>query len=153
MKETLKKVILSFALSSFAGLMVNLMIDLIVNATGNTGFISIAPEFQKLFPTPVIAGYVNVLLYGLIGAVFAGMTSIFDCSRIGVIIQWCIYFAVTFGFCMAITIFVWQLHRYPQAFISTAMGYSVTYLILGFVQYRQLKDDIRAINENLNENN
>ena len=153
MKEILKRIVLSFSLSSFAGLIVNLLIDAVVNATGNTGFISIAPDFAKLFPTPVIAGYVNVLLYGIIGASYAGMTFIFDCRRIGVIIQWCIYFAVTFGFCMIITIFVWQLHRYPQAFISTAMGYSVTYLILGFVQFRQLKEDIKTINENLNELN
>ena len=149
MKEIINRVLLSFSLSSFAGLIVNLLIDAVVNATGNTGFVSIAPEFAELFPTPVIAGYVNVLIYGAIGAVFAGMTFIFDCRRIGVIIQWIIYFAVTFGFCMVITIFVWQLQRYPQAFISTAMGYSVTYVILGVVQYRQLKEDIKDINENL----
>ncbi|MBQ7635896.1 MAG: DUF3021 family protein [Lachnospiraceae bacterium] len=150
MKEILKRMIISFSLSSFAGLIVNLVIDLIVNNVGNTGFISIAPEFVSLFPTPVIAGYVNVLIYGAIGAVFSGMTLVFDCRRIGVIIQWCIYFVVTFTFCMVITIFVWQLHRYPQAFISTAMGYAVTYVILGVVQYRQLKEDIKVINENLN---
>ncbi len=150
MKEILKRMIISFSISSFAGLVVNLVIDLIVNATGKTGFISIAPEFAELFPTPVIAGYVNVLIYGVIGAVFSGMTLIFECRRIGVIIQWCIYFLVTFALCMLITIFVWQLHRYPQAFISTAMGYAVTYIILGVVQYRQLKEDIKVINENLN---
>ncbi len=152
MKEILKRIVISFSLSSFAGLITNLLIDAGVNASGNSGFISIAPEFMSLFPTPVIAGYVNVLIYGIIGASYAGMTFIFDCRRIGVIIQWCIYFCVTFGICMTITIFVWQLHRYPQAFISTVMGYSVTYAIMGVVQYRKLKDDIRVINENLSRN-
>ena len=152
MKEILKRIFLSFSLSSFAGLITNLLIDAVVNASGKAGFISIAPEFMSLFPTPVIAGYVNVLIYGIIGASYAGMTFIFDCRRIGVIIQWCIYFCVTFGICMAITVFVWQLHRYPQAFISTALGYSVTYVIMGVVQYNRLKADIKAINENLSKN-
>ncbi|MBR3643828.1 MAG: DUF3021 family protein, partial [Parasporobacterium sp.] len=143
MKEIFRRGAVSFAISSMAGLIVNLLIDIIVNSTGGTGFLSIAPAFLALFPTPVAAAYVNILLYGVIGASFSMMTFIFECSRIGYLIQGLIYFTVTALVCMGITILLWQLHRYPAAFISTLAGYGVTYLIMGMVRFRQLKADIR----------
>jgi len=149
MKEILQRTAISFAISLCAGLLVNLIIDLAVNLNGETGFISMSPDFKVLFPTPVIAAYVNMILYGLIGAVFSGMTFIFDCRRIGLVIQWVIYFVVTSAVCISITVFLWQLHKYPQAIISTLLGYALTYVIIGIAQYRKLKSEIRDINEAL----
>ena len=102
-----------------------------------------------MFPTPVMAAYVNVLLYGVIGAQFAAMTMIFESRRIGVILQWIIYFCVTSAVCLIITIFLWQLHRYPMALVCTFLGYGLTYLIMGIVQYRKLKEDIMIINRSV----
>lgn len=149
MKEYLTRGAISFAISSFFGLLVNLLIDAIGNFCGMENFISIAPEFLAKFSTPVIAAYVNVLLYGLIGATFAFMTIIFDCKRIGFLIQGLIYFLVTAVICMGITVLLWQLHRYPRALICTMAGYGVTYVIMGFLQYRKLKEDVRFINEEI----
>ncbi|MCR5583983.1 MAG: DUF3021 domain-containing protein [Lachnospiraceae bacterium] len=149
MKEILKRISVSFCISSFAGLIVNLIIDALVNAAGNPGFISISPAFRDLFPTPVLAAYINILLYGVIGATFAGMTFIFDVRRLGYIIQWCIYFLITFALCIFITVFLWELHKVPQAMVCTLSGYAVTYIIIGVVEYRQLKTDISEINQSL----
>ena len=71
MKEVLKRGFTSFALSSFAGLIVNLIIDIIMNARGLEGFSSMSPDYVALFPSVTIAAYVNILLYGVIGATFA----------------------------------------------------------------------------------
>ncbi len=150
MKDLFKRIAISFCISSFAGLMVNLIIDGIVNTLGNPGFISISPDFRALFPSPVLAAYVNTLLYGVIGATFAGMTFIFDVRRLGYIIQWCIYFLVTFALCLFNTIGLWGLHKYPQAIACTLSGYALPYIIMGIVQYRQLKTDISEINQSLN---
>ena len=62
-----------------------------------------------------------------------------------------VFGAVTALVCMGITVLVWQLHRYPAAFFSTLAGYGVTYVIMGFFQYRRLKSDIQFINEELKE--
>ena len=151
-KEMIKRSTLSFSISAICGLIVNLAIDLIVNtAGGKTGFISMSPEFLAFFPTPVMAAYINVLLYGVIGAVFAGMTCIFECRKIGFVVQNLIYFAVTASVWVIITILVWQLHRYPQALISTIAGYGVTYIIVGIITYRRLKRDIAEINSALGD--
>ncbi len=149
MKIYLKRAAVSFAISSFVGLMVNLLIDVIVNAAGYEGFISMSPEAREHFATPTIAAYVNVLMYGLIGAAFAGMTFIFDIDRLGFVIQSILYFLLTGVVLVAITFVLWQLHKHPKALVPTLIGYAVSYFIMGVVQYRALKKDIREINEEL----
>lgn len=147
MKEILKRGFTSFALSSFAGLLVNLIIDLIMNARGVTGFISMSPEYVALFPSVTIAAYTNVLLYGLIGMTFAMATLIYDVEKIGFLIQSIIYFVITSSVCVGITMLLWQLHKYPAAFISTLAGYAATHVIMMVIEYRKLKADIKVINE------
>ena len=147
MKEVLKRGFTSFALSSFAGLIVNLIIDIIMNARGLEGFISMSPDYVALFPSVTIAAYVNVLLYGVIGATFALSVYIYEVERIGFIIQSIIYFIITSSVCVGITILLWQLHKYPSAFISTLAGYLATHIIMMVIEYRKLKADIKVINE------
>ena len=147
MKEVLKRGFTSFALSSFAGLLVNLIIDLIMNARGMTGFNSMSPEYVALFPSVTIAAYVNVLLYGIIGVTFAMSALIYEVEKMGFLIQSIIYFVITSSVCVGITILLWQLHKYPSAFISTLAGYFATHVIMMVIEYRKLKADIKAINE------
>ena len=147
MKEVLKRGFTSFALSSFAGLLVNLIIDIIMNASGHTGFNSMSPEYVALFPSVTIAAYVNVLLYGIIGVTFAMSALIYEVEKMGFLIQSIIYFIITSAVCVGITMLLWQLHRYPTAFISTLAGYFVTHVIMMVTEYRKLKADIKVINE------
>ena len=149
MKEYLKRAAVSFAISSFVGLMVNLVIDVIVNAVGTSGFTAISPATRALFPTTEIAAYTNVLLYGLIGATFAGMTFLFDIDRLGFVVQSILYFITTAIVLVVITILLWQLHKHPKALIPTIAGYAMTYIIMGIVEYRELKRNVRMINEEL----
>ena len=100
MKEVLKRGFTSFALSSFAGLLVNLIIDLIMNARGMTGFNSMSPEYVALFPSVTIAAYVNVLLYGIIGVTFAMSALIDEVEKMGFLIQSIIYFIITSAVCV-----------------------------------------------------
>ena len=150
-REIMKRMAISSSISAFAGLLVNLLIDLVANMDGYEGFISISADFVAGFPTPVMAAYVNVLLYGVIGAAFAGMTFVFFFERMGFVVQFLLYFVLTSPVLAAVTILLWKLHRYPQALIPTFAGYALTYVIMGIVQYRELKKDIREINEALRE--
>ncbi len=127
---------MSFAISSFAGLLVNLLIDVIVNATGRIDyFISMPPEFVGMFETPVIAAYVNALLYGVIGATFAMMTFLYGIERLGFVIQSILCFCGTSSVLVIITMILWQLQKYPTAFIWTLVGYGVSFLIMGVMQF------------------
>ena len=149
LKDILKKGAISFAISSFAGAIINCLIDVIVSASGVKDFCSISPEFLKLFPTTAIAVYSNIMLYGIIGATFAMMTFIFDISRIGFLVQSIIYYVVTAAVCLVITILLWQLQRYPQALIGSLLGYTVTHIIMFTLEYKKLKKDIEIINDKI----
>ena len=149
LKTTLKRGAVSFSISAIIGLLINLIVDICVNAAGNDGFMSMSPEARALFPTPVIAAYVNVLLYGAIGATFAMMTFLFEIDRLGFVIQSILYFLLTSIVLVGITILLWQLHKHPQALVPTIAGYAVTYFIMFTVEYKELKKNIREINEEL----
>ena len=147
MKEYFKRSLISFTIGAFAGLIVNLVIDVILNLTGHTGFISMSTAYLALFPSSAMAAYINVLLYGLIGWTFSFSTYIYEVERIGFVIQSIIYFLITSSVCMAITIFLWQLHRFPIAILCTLSGFAFTHVIMITNEYRRLKADIKAINE------
>ena len=147
MSEVLKRGATSFALSSFAGLIVNLIIDIIMNVSGNTGFTSMSPDYVALFPSVTLAAYVNILLYGVIGATFALSAYIYEVEKMGFLIQSILYFIITSAVCVAITMILWQLHKYPTAFICTLLGYAVTHVIMMTLVYRRLEADINVINE------
>lgn len=147
MKEVLKRGITSFVLSSFAGLLVNLIIDIIMNAKGMTGFNSMSPDYVALFPSVTIAAYINVFLYGIIGVTFSLSALIYEVEKMGFLIQSIIYFVITSVVSVGITMLLWQLHKYPAAFISTLAGYAVTYVIMTVIEYKKLKADIKVINE------
>ena len=147
MKEMLKGGFRSFAISALMGTLVNMIIDIIVNGTGQTGFISMSPDFLAVFPTPVLAAYVNVILYGLIGLTFASMRFVYELERIGFVLQSVIYFLVTSAVCVSITIVLWQLHKYPIGLICALTGYGITHVIIISIEYRRLKKDILLINE------
>ena len=148
-KQAIKNGAISFAIGSFSGLLVNLLIDIMANALGAEDFCSISPNFQALFPTSAMAAYVNVLLYGCISASFSFMTFIYDVERIGFLIQSIIYFLVTSTICLFITMLLWQLQRYPAALLGTLAGYLITHVIMITMAYRRLRSDIREINPEL----
>ena len=151
LKDILKKGAISFSISSFAGAIINFLIDVIVNAAGVKDFCSISPDFLKLFPTTAVAVYSNIMLYGIIGATFAMMTFVFELERIGFLVQSIIYYVVTAAVCLGITMLLWQLQKYPQALIGTLLGYTGTHIIMFTLEYKKLKNDIETINQEINK--
>lgn len=148
MKKYLNRIFSGFYHSAFAGLLVFLIIDVCLNHfVESEGFVSIPPAFLERFATPVIAAYANIIVYGLIGATFAGMTFIFEVDRLGFVIQYLIYFLSTGAVLTFITMYLWKLQTVPTAFFSTLAGYAVTFIIVGMLQYRMLRQDIAMINE------
>lgn len=146
MKRILKRIYTSFATSAICGLLVNLIIDISVNSVSEEPFTSIPPSFLEYFRTPAMAAYVNVLLYGLIGTVFGGLSIIYECDRIGFVVQNIIYFLGTSIVWLFISIVLWQLQKIPEALISTISGYAVTYIIITVIMYRNMKKSVSQVN-------
>lgn len=136
----------SFLISAFCGLVVNLLIDFIVGTFFISDFMSISPDFAAMFPTTTVAVYVNVLLYGLIGAAFGGFSVIYESRRLGLILQNLFYFLATTLVWLPITLCLWQLYKYPQALICSLFGYLVPYVIMSVIGYKNLKKNVTEVN-------
>lgn len=148
MKKIMIRCGFSFMISAFISMMVNMLIELIVQLiTKDTTFNPMSPEFRSMFATESMAVYANALLYGLIGATFAGCTVIYEIERVGYILQNLLYYICTACVWVPIVMFMWQLWRYPSALIGTFAGFAVTYLIMTIIGYKNKKQEIADINQ------
>lgn len=48
---------------------------------------------------------------------------------------------------MFITMYLWKLQTIPVAFLCTVAGYGLTFIIMGVIQYKSVKQDIEKINQ------
>lgn len=141
-----KRCIKTFIYSSFFGMLINLIIEIIVRAVSGFDYSPVTPEFIALFPSVSIAYAVDTLLYGFIGLTYALMLFVFGFDRIGFVIQSIIYYITTGIVCIPIIIFIWRLDKYPSALISTIIGFIVTDIIMTVVSYNITKKNIASIN-------
>ena len=147
MKKIMMRCGFSFMISAFISMVINMLIELIVQLiTKDITFSALSPEFRSVFATERMAVYVNALLYGLIGATFSGCTVIYELERVGYILQNLLYYICTACVWVPIVMFMWQLWRYPSAFISTFAGFVATYFVMTIVGYRIKKQEIEDIN-------
>lgn len=150
----MKRASFSFIISSFCGLVVYLLIELIAEVIiGVDGFSGLTPEYLAKFPSETLALGTAVLSHGLIGATFATATFIYEKAEIGFILQNVIYVLLTGIVWIPIICFVWQLYRYPSALASTIGGFVLTYVIMSAVGYQITKKEVEQINAKLEEEN
>lgn len=148
MKKIMVRYGFSFMISAFISMVVNMLIELIGQLiTKDITFNPLSPEFRAVFATESMAVYVNALLYGLIGATFAGFSIIYEMERIGYILQNLLYYICTACVWVPIVMFMWQLWRYPAALIATFAGFALTYFIMTIIGYRIKKKEIEDINQ------
>ena len=146
----LKKSLFSFAISCCCGLVVYLLIEWFVCVLmGVEGFSALTPEYLAMFPSDTLALGVAVLSHGLIGAVFAAGTGIYEKAEIGFIWQNILYFLITGVVWIPVVCFVWQLYRYPAAFFCTIGGFILTYVIMSILGYNITKKEVDDINARL----
>ncbi len=148
----LKRISFSFVISSFFGLLVYTLIELIGGVIFDLeGFSAMTPEYRAMFPSETLALGVAVLLHGVIGAAFAGASFIYEKPEIGFLLQNILYFLLTGLVWIPVVSFVWQIYRYPQAFVCTISGFVITYVIMSVVGYHTTKKEVELINAHLAE--
>lgn len=151
MKRTIKKGLFSFATSTTIALICLLLVEVISAALGYH-ISPLTPEFVNLFPTGTIALGVDLLIYGFIGFVFSTLTFIYEIDRLGFILQNILYCIATAIFWIPLIIFIWQLQRYPQALISTFIGFVACYMIIMIIQFITTKKEVAIVNHSLQKN-
>ena len=147
MKKWMIRIGTSFAISAISGLVVNMIIELVMRTvTGIEDFPMVSQEFTALFPSKNLAVEVNILLYGMIGAVFSAATFIYEKDNVGFLIQNLLYMIMTACVWVPIVCMLWQLQKNMPAFISTLGGFMLTYMIMSFVGYQMTRKEVEDIN-------
>lgn len=147
----IKKCLNSFVYSTFFGILVNLIIEIVVRAISGFNYSPITPEFRAFFPSDTTAIFADALLYGVIGFIFSFMLFIYNYDKLGFVVQNIIYYTGTSIVWIPIIIFIWQLQKYPSALISTIIGFVVAEIIMTVVAYNITKKNIAAINSKIRE--
>lgn len=146
----IKRAIKAFITSSVVSCICLLIIELTVRAL-DIDFCPMTPEFINRFPSATIALEVNILLYGIYGATFAGMSFLYDIDRLGFVLQTVIYAITTTMVWLPIVIFTWQLNKYPTALIYTIAGFIGTYVIMIIVNFNATRKAVKEINSILSK--
>lgn len=145
MKKYIIRTINGFLCSAVVSMLCLLLVEVISAALGNR-INPMTPDFISYFPSETIALEVDILLYGIFGASFAGMSFVYDNDRLGFVVQNIIYCLCTAAIWIPIITFIWQLWRYPMALVCTIAGFAVTYVIMTVVAYKTTKNDISEVN-------
>ena len=148
----LKRSIFGFLNSCAISTIVLLIIELAARNIFHYDFSPITPEFESYFPSGVMAMEADILLYGIIGLAFSSMSFIFEKDRIGFVLQNIIYCLATGIIWIPIITFIWQLWLYPEALISTILGFVLTYIIISISMYHKTKQEVAEINKQLQNN-
>ena len=147
----IKRCINSFIYSTFFGILINLIIELVVRGISGFDYSPITPEFRAYFPSETMAVFTDALLYGVIGFTFSFMLFIYNYDRLGFVVQNIIYYISTSIVWMPIIIYIWQLQKYLSALIFTLTGFIVVEIIMTIIAYSITKKNIAAINMTLVE--
>ncbi len=147
----IKRCINSFIYSTFFGILINLIIELVVRGISGFDYSPITPEFRAYFPSETMAVFTDALLYGVIGFTFSFMLFIYNYDRLGFVVQNIIYYISTSIVWMPIIIYIWQLQKYLSALIFTITGFIVVEIIMTIIAYSITKKNIAAINMTLVE--
>lgn len=145
MKKHIKNIFQSFFFSAITAMICLMLIEVISSAVGHC-LSPMTPEFRSYFPSESVALEVDILLYGLFGIAFSGMSRIYENDRIGFVLQNIIYCVGTAIIWVPVVTFIWQLWKYPQALICTVIGFIVTYVIMTIVAYNTTRKEIVEVN-------
>lgn len=116
-----------------------------------TGITPLVPSYAAMFENEVLAMMIQLLLIGLMSAVFAAGTVILEIERLGLLAATVIYMLVPAAVWIPVGIICFGLNEYIQTMVVFSISYVVSFAISFTVEYRELKKNIKLINEKLEE--
>lgn len=146
LKRSLTRGITGFAFGVSVGQMLQL---LFIALSGKQGLVPLVPAFRSYFASDVMAVGVSNFFVGVISAVFAMSSVIFEIERWSFLKQGIVHFCVTTIVWFPIAAFLWGLFIYPQAVWRTLLGFFFTYAINWIIQYRLCRNAIKDINQTI----
>lgn len=113
------------------------------------GFVPLVPDYAARFESEAEAIVIQLMLVGLMSAVFSGGTVIMELPKLSLLTQSILYFVVTTIVWIPVGWFCFGLGIYKTTLISFGLSYLVSYIICWTIQYRICKRSVEEINDRL----
>lgn len=152
----LKKILTRSAVSAPLSIVVNQLVTIIISIIIDDGrYFPVAPAFAAMFKNELTPVVVQLLLVGLIGAVFAGSSVIFEIEKWSFLKQGAVHLAVTSAVFLPVCMLCWRPVNLVTA-LALAASWIFVYGCTWFSQYlvwrhsiRKLDARIRSVNKDI----
>ena len=114
-------------------------------------FAPVVPEYAEFFHTKLQAVLMEILLCGVVSAVFSAGSVIMEAKRMSLVMQSVIFFLVTAAVWIPVGCFCWRIHKHLSSMISVICSYTCSYIVTWVIQYRVCKASVKEINEKLKD--
>ncbi len=129
----------------------NVIMLIISFAEGSGEFYAVMPHFVPMFPNEAVAALVQVLLYCLIGAVFAEAGIIFTLEKWNFPIKCLLHFGVTAIFFVPFLWICYFRHDALWRVLLIPLNLAATYVISWLTSYFSARADAKSINQKIME--
>ena len=141
----LRKMITRALVSAPICMLINQLVGICISLTNADGRYSpVTPAFAARFPTATAAVIVQLLLIGLVGAVFAACSVIFEIERWSFLRQGLVHMAITSAVGIPVCLFCWMPESPAGAWILCG-SWLFTYIATWFSQYLVYRHRVRAL--------
>lgn len=145
----IRKILTRSAISAPVSIVVNQLITLIVSIIiGDGRYFPVTPGFAALFENELTPVVLQILLIGLIGAVFAGSSVIFDIDEWSFLKQGVVHLLITSAVFIPVYMLCWR----PVNFASV-LAFAGTWLFVygctWFSRYLAWRHSIRRLNSRI----
>lgn len=142
----LKKILLRSAISATASIVINQLVTIIISLTiGDGRYFPVTPAFAAMFESELAPVIVQLLLVGLIGAVFAGSSVIFDIESWSFLQQGIIHLAITSAVFIPVALICWRPVN-PAGILSLTGSLVFVYGCTWLSRYLVWRSSIRKLN-------
>lgn len=142
----LKKILLRSAISATASIVINQLVTIIISLTiGDGRYFPVTPAFAAMFESELAPVIVQLLLVGLIGAVFAGSSVIFDIESWSFLRQGIIHLAITSAVFIPVALICWRPVN-PTGILSLTGSLVFVYGCTWLSRYLVWRSSIRKLN-------
>lgn len=142
----LKKILLRSAISATASIVINQLVTIIISLTiGDGRYFPVTPAFAAMFESELAPVIVQLLLVGLIGAVFAGSSVIFDIESWSFLRQGIVHLAITSAVFIPVALICWRPVN-PAGILSLTGSLVFVYGCTWLSRYLVWRSSIRKLN-------
>ena len=145
----LKKMLSRALVSAPICMLINQLVGICVSLSNADGRYSpVTPAFEARFASTTAAVIVQLLLIGLIGAVFAACSVIFEIERWSFLKQGLVHLAITSAVGIPICLFCWMPENAAWA-AGLCGSWLLTYVITWLSQYFVYRHSIRKLDKKI----